>query len=302
MRFDWYQATVKEDSRVVLDTVAKLGHRLISSDGMAKCYHYDQGFAVEHNERGIVGHVFVGGNGSKPHVLASSDSTDELVALVRQEWPENHLVTRVDASEDFIEAGAYERLRNVAKRVAREHRLKFPQIRDALDPSAGRTQYVGSPKSDIRCRIYEKGWEQVAKQQALFPKLKLDAGSFPTIRNTVTGEDVAPQDWIRAELQNRPKGDEARSCAAHATPEQVWAFSPWSQQLAREALALDLERVFIRTRKVSKDEETLRWMCLQYGALLNRYSQDLGDFACVGLEIERIIVEQTLEKMGHGKR
>jgi hypothetical protein len=74
-----------------------------------------------------------------------------------------------------------------------------------------------------------------------------------------------------------------------ATPEQAWSFTDWSQHLAREAMALELERFYMRTRKVSKDDEALRWMCQQYGAMLSRLKVDLGDWACVGLEIGRLI-------------
>jgi hypothetical protein len=57
-------------------------------------------------------------------------------------------------------------------------------------------------------------------------------------------------------------------------------------------MALDLERIIMRTRKVSKDEEALRWMCQQYGGPLSRLQADLGDWSCVGLELGRIISEQ----------
>lgn len=97
------------------------------------------------------------------HALASSDHTDSFVDLVRTEWPERHLVTRMDAAQDFNEERCYDRLRRVSRGVAKRHRLSFPQYADPLNPKAGRTQYIGSPKSDYRVRLYEKGWEQCGK-------------------------------------------------------------------------------------------------------------------------------------------
>lgn len=293
MRFDWYQTTIEDDPRVVVETLAKLGHELRPS-ALAKRYRYEQGWEVHHNARGIVAQVFAGGNGGKPHALATSDATDAFVAVVREEWPDRHLVTRLDAAEDFNESGAYNRLRRITRAVAKRHRLAFTQLKDELDPFAGRTQYVGSPSSDYRARLYEKGWEEVGKLIALFPK-QMPSGvaqHVTSITNQVTGEEVRPEDWTRLELQVRPRQEEGRRLAAQVTPEQAWGFSPWSHELAKETMALDLERMAIRTRKVSKDEEALRWMCRQYAGQMTRLKADLGDWACVGKQLGEWIEEQ----------
>lgn len=295
MRFDWYQTTIDAEPLFVVQTIAKLGHELRSADALAKRYRYNQGWAVHHNQTGVVAHVFAGGNGNRPHAFASSDATDNFVSLVRHEWPDRHLVTRLDAAEDFNEEGSFDRIRPVARRIAKRHRLSFPKHEDDLNPSAGRTQYIGSPSSDYMARLYEKGWEQVAKLMALFKtKLPEDmAQNVKTIRNEITGEVLRPQDWTRLELQVRPRQEEGRRLAATISPEQAWGFTEWAHELAQEAMALELERICIRTRKVSKDEEALRWMCQHYGAMLNRLNSDLGDWSCVGLEIGRIIREQV---------
>lgn len=293
MRFDWYQATIEAEPRAVVETVAKLGHELRPADSLARRYRYDQGWAVHHHQLGIVANVFAGGNGKNPHAFASSEATDNFVSLVRQEWPERHLVTRMDAAEDFNEEGCYDRIRPVARRIAKRHRLNFPKYEDDLHPTAGRTQYLGSPTSDYRARLYEKGWEQVAKLLQLFKELPANIGENVTmIRNEITGENVRPQDWTRLELQVRPRQEEGRRKAATVAPEEAWGFTDWATELAAEAMALDLERICIRTRKVSKDEEALRWMCQHYGSMLTRLNADLGDWACVGLEIGRMIQEQ----------
>lgn len=287
MRFDWYQATIEDKPAPVIDMLLKLGHEVRQADGPAKAYRYKQGWEIHHNERGVVARVFAGGNGDKPHALASSDETEAFVDLVRTEWAGRHLVTRLDSAQDYIEPGAYPRLRRVARKVAKARRMSFRAVVDVLNPQAGRTQYIGSNKSDYLGRLYEKGWEQMAKARGLLPGLQLD-----TITNTTTGEQVKPEDWVRLELQSRPQGEEARRLAAVATPEQAWTFTEWTHELAKEAMALDLERFYIRTRKMSKDEEALRWMCQQYGAMLGRLQNDLGDWQCVGLQIGQIIREQ----------
>ena len=285
MRFDWYQATIWDNHANAIQTIAKLGHELRPCDGLAKQYRYRQGWNVLHKDQGSVATIMLGGNGGNVHAYASSDATDKFVDLMRTEYEGRHLVSRMDPSEDFTEAGSFSKLRRTCRRIAREHRLGFQYIEDKLHPEAGRTQYIGSKGSDHFGRLYEKGYEQLAKQKGLQPDLK-------TITNTLTGEMLNPADWVRLELQVRPQGEEARRKASEATPEQAWGFTSWTHALAREALTIDLERMYIRTKKTSKDEEAMRWMCKQYGGMLTRIQSDLGDWSAVGLEIGRIIKEQ----------
>lgn len=287
MRPDWYQATIEDGPSRVLDLVGKLGHEMRPADQLARKHRYEQGFAVLNHDLGVVAHVFVGGNGGKPHALATSDASDAFMSLVRNEWPDRHLVTRVDPAQDFVEPGGYDRLRAVALKIAQGHRMRFAQHVDELNPNAGRTQYIGSTSSDYRGRLYEKGLEVIGKQQR---KLQ-DVGGM--VLDTNTGELVRPEDWNRLELQARPKGEEARRFAASASMEHIWGMTDWAHELAREAMALELERGFIRTRKQSKDEEALRWMCKHYGAMLMRRKGAYKGWSDVGEEIGRIIGQQV---------
>jgi len=287
MRPDWYQATIEDSPSRVLDLVGKLGHEMRPADQLARKHRYEQGFAVLNHDSGVVAHVFIGGNGGKPHALATSDASDAFMSLVRNEWPDRHLVTRVDPAQDFVEPGGYDRLRAVALKIAQGHRMRFAQHVDELNPNAGRTQYIGSTSSDYRGRLYEKGLEVIGKQQR---KLQ-DVGGM--VLDTNTGELVRPEDWNRLELQARPKGEEARRFAASASMEQIWGMTDWAHELAREAMALELERGFIRTRKQSKDEEALRWMCKHYGAMLMRRKGAYKGWSDVGEEIGRIIGQQV---------
>lgn len=173
--------------------------------------------------------------------------------------------------------------------MAKKAKLAFPAVIDELNAKAGRTQYLGSPKSDYRVRIYEKGWEQVYKLGVQAPEAL--PGDF-RILNTATGEMVKPEDWTRIEGQCRPQGEEARRIAAIVSPEQAWTFTPWMQELAKRALSLDLQRAYIRTRKQSTDEQALRWMCDQYANMLTRLKGDLGDWQSVGLTIGDMIANR----------
>ncbi|MDZ4284192.1 MAG: hypothetical protein U1C04_25970 [Hydrogenophaga sp.] len=292
MRFDYYQATIEDDPRRVVDTLAKLGHQLDPCHNLAKSYRYSEGYRIMHNDVGLVGTVMLGGNGPYAHAFASSEATDAFCSMVRNEWPERHLVTRFDPCQDFNDGKARRTLTRTMRRFAKARRMRLQVIYDPLDPTAGQTTYLGSPASEYRMRTYDKGWEQFGKLQALYRKKGMQLQADQTILNMEDGVEVKPGDWIRAELQARPKDEAARRLAATATPEQAWGFTEWSHDLAAEVFALELERIYMRTRKVSKDEEALRWMCRQYGAMLQRYKVDLGDWACVGLEVGRIIQDQ----------
>ncbi|WP_155710313.1 hypothetical protein [Burkholderia stagnalis] len=249
----------------------------------------------------MVANVFVGGNGDRPHAFATSDEAQQFSDVVRGEWPDKHLVTRMDSAEDFYESGGYDRLQKVTRKIARAHRLSFASVSDELDDTAGRTQYIGSRSSEYMGRLYEKGWEVVGKtvKGLGVPWNSIETGSVVSIPNG-SGEMIDPASWVRLELQARPKSEAARRAAAIATPEQAWTFTKWSSALAKAALSLDMERFYVRMHKVSADDEQAEWLCYQYGGLLDRMKADLGDWDCVGRELGRRV--ERLRKMRGGKQ
>lgn len=306
MRFDWYQATINDSPVRVIQTLAKLGHEVRANDRVGKMYRYTQGFEVHHQQRGVVARIACNGaDMGSAHAWATSDDAQEFAGAVREAWPDRHLVTRADSCQDFIDGDAFKRLRRVGRKVAKHHRVSFPSISDVLNPTAGRTQYMGSPSSEYRVRIYEKGWEVIAKTIGTMPmrRLNVKAGDFETIRVPGLDRECHPSHWIRAEAQARPKEQEGRLAAAIASPEEIWGFSPWTHEMARDAMELDLERYYYRTKKTSTDEKALRWMCRQYGNMLFRQLEDLGDWQCVGLQIgdtlAKIEAEDKELRSGH---
>lgn len=309
MRFDWYQTTIQDDARRVLDEVGKLGHEVRPNDRVGKMYRFTRGFEVHHRERGVVARIACNDfDAGSAHAWATSDDAQEFASLVRDTWPDRHLVTRADSCQDFIDAKAFQRLRKAGRKIAREHRVSFPSISDDLNPTAGRTQYMGSPSSEYRVRIYEKGWEVVGKTIGALHlrRFNVSPEDIASIRVPGLDRECHPSHWIRAETQARPKAEEGRRAAAMASPEQIWGFSPWTHEMARDAMALDLERYYFRMRKTSTDEKALRWMCRQYGNMLLRLHDDLGDWPCVGLEIgatlAKIEAEDQELRSGHYSR
>jgi DNA relaxase NicK len=293
VRFDYYSAGVEASPQQVMDAVSKLGHELVPCHSLAKAYHFTDGFAVMHNQTGLACRVFIK-DGQRPYAFASSDATDAFVDLVRTEWPDRHLVTRCDPCQDFYDGRARRQLTGLMRRMAKARRMRLRVIHDPLDPTAGQTTYLGSEKSEYRMRTYDKGWEQYGKLQAQLGRKGFNVPK--DVRFKVPGGiEVSADQWVRAELQARPKDEEARRAAAVCTPEQAWGLTDWSHALAQQAFALELDRIYIRARKLSSDEEKLRWMLRMYKGPLRRMVGDLGSWDCVGLTLGEMLAEIEAE-------
>lgn len=293
MRFDYYAATIEDDPKRVMDTLGKLGHYIEPSHQLAKAYHYTDGYSVMSNDSGLVCRVFTK-EGQRPYAFASSDATEAFVDAVRTEWTDRHLVTRLDPCQDFYDGKARRKLTGLMRRMAKDRRMRLRVIYDPLDPTAGQTTYLGSETSEYRMRTYDKGWEVYGRLQN-----KIGRGyEIPKdiAFNVAGGIEVQADNWIRAELQARPKDEEARRCAATCTPEQAWGLTDWTHELARKAFSLELERIYVRAHKRSKDDEAIRWMLRQYRGPLERMLGDLGGWDCVGLTLGEILKEIEAEQ------
>lgn len=293
MRFDYYACTIQDGFRGVLSKLAKLGNRLERCDGMAKVYHYSDGYSIQNDSTGLACRVLVK-DGQNPYAFASSDSTDAFCELVRSEWPDKHLVTRFDSCQDFYDGSASKRIRKVMEGIAKQRRMTFKVFHSPLDKTGGATIYLGSKTSDYRARFYDKGWEIYGKavQQCGRKGISIDP---QTVFFTPPGTSlhVRPSDWVRLELQARPDGEDARLLAASCTPEQAWGFTDWTHSLAEEVFKLGLERIYIKARRLGSDESALRWMVKQYRRPLVHLLEDLGSWDVVGMELGRMLEEET---------
>lgn len=251
-RFDWYAATVRINSALVLK---QLGTELaVELREVAKGLN---GYTnqVELRRAGdVIGKVLYGGNGGSPHVFASGEHAEELATVLRRLWPEHHGVSRCDVALDFDGPGTWDALEAFATRFSLEHQIGTNVYGDWITEGSpdGRTIYLGSRKSAVFLRIYEKG-----KQ---LRGLARDAGRDPS--------DIS-EDLVRVEIQVRPEKD-ARLIAAQMDPVAAFGFSRWSQTFASDLLGLDLDRVSIKHVRVSDDERALAFMTRQYGAVIER--------------------------------
>lgn len=294
MRFDYYASGIEDDPGRVIETLSKLGHEVQPCHNLAKAYHFTDGYAVMHNQTGLACRIFTK-EGQKPYAFASSEATEAFVDIVRNEWPDRHLVTRFDPCQDFHDGKARRSLTGIMRRTAKARRMSLQVIHNPLDPTSGQTTYLGSPTSEYRMRTYDKGWEQYGKLQAQLGRKGIIVPK--DIKFALPGGiEVQADQWIRAELQARPKDEKARRIAATCTPEQAWGLTDWTHDLAKRAFALELERIYIRTRKLSDDDQKLRWMLGQYAGPISRLVNDCGGWDVAGLTLGEMFQQVQAER------
>jgi hypothetical protein len=127
--------------------------------------------------------------------------------------------------------------------------------RGGSGPEDGRTYYLGSSKSPVRARLYEKGKERYAKTRLPF---WLDYF-----------------DLVRLELQVRPE-KAFKSVAARLDPEQFWGGTGWTRQVAQGVLAMNAEPIMLRAPRVPDHERAMQALVSQYGPTILRQVQALG--------------------------
>lgn len=279
MRFDWYQCTISAPSSEVFHSIASLGDSIEKADSLARVYRGDSGYRVISDGRSIATIVTGGQYGSeRVHAWATSDDTDAFVDVVRNEWPDAHQVTRADASEDFVEESSKGVIVDAMLNLARRNRRMYCEhLTKPTDAEGGQTLYLGSKTSEYRCRWYEKGFEQLGKVNGASNMMGVIFNGRDIHMRTPEGQLVSAADWSRLELQARPKGDEARYAASQASPEELWTFSKWTKDLADEVLGLGLARAYMRSHKVSGEDEKVYWMARQYGGLISRLADRMGN-------------------------
>lgn len=233
---------------------------------------YRQRFRLLGRDGSELASVMVGGI-EHPHAWASGQDTPAFVEAFRTAYPV-HRVTRMDAAEDFDSEGSYLQLRGVCKAVRERTGVKGREIVPD-QPEDGRTYYLGSPSSPVRTRLYEKGLQERSR--------------------TIGDPKAISAHWTRLEAQVRPQ-KAARDTAATATPEQAWGYAQWLQTLAAESMGLDIPRVQGRVWQPSDDERALAFMVSQYGSHLDRLRRDLGDWACVGLQLGQMVQDDLAMK------
>lgn len=247
--FDWYRATVPVAPHILVETIRReAGPYAKVTDGKGRFNYLHSKTIEQAGDR--VATVLHGGPNGHPNVEASgSVYAPRLAALLRANG--EHRVTRCDVAVDLFGEGLFERLRDMAGHIADEHGLSCRDVTDR-DRTKGDTRYIGSRKSPVFARIYEKG--KAGGQTAA--KVELDQ-----LRH-----------WVRIELEIKPQ-KAMKEKAARLEPEQFWGVSPWTLDLAKGALAMDAQPIPFTPRRNTNDERAFAHCMEQYGETFRRLCQ-----------------------------
>lgn len=256
MKFDWYQASIPEVSpQLVMDTLAKSDYygEWVETRPI-KGYDIAAQFVLGDTVKYRINH---GGQNLAhgPNVLATGSAAPMLAETIKRNFP-THKVSRVDSCEDYYHEDAYDYLRKKALKVARESKVKvFEIVKPLPESDDGRSLYLGADSSMVSMRIYEKG-----KQ--------LDAG----------------KEWVRAELQVRPKKS-MKLFASALSPLEMWGLARWSHSMAQKMGNSDLLRMESHLYQASDHERAYRFMLKQYRRVLEAMNATHGSWETVGAQI-----------------
>jgi hypothetical protein len=274
LTFDWYQPTIPAGVDDVLEVLWGLADGLALSHqrGMHGYAHT----AVLGNEaRGPVARVWHGGSHPYPHAVLSGDYAQPGAELIRTAFPA-HTVARADVKADFEGPEVYDQVLGQLLGVAARRGVKVGTAGDHLVTMRGRTTYLGSTKSPVRVRLYDKAAE--LRAQLVPPKW---ANAEDWYR-----EKGVPEHLTRLEAQIRPHTREAKASFATLEPQQMLGSAAWLREVWREVAQLDVQPVRVsKAWRQSDDERAYRYMLAHYGGVLRRLHVDLGSWECVGLQI-----------------
>jgi hypothetical protein len=254
-RFDWMQATVREDPAEVSQVLAgTLGADLEPARGL-NGYHRSN--VVKRRDETLA-RVLYGGPNGWPHVIVTGAATDDVAPVIRGAWESIHEVTRFDSAQDFVKDGGYDLLHALILEVGGAHKLTYSEQMSVVNGVRSRTCYLGAPASRVRVRLYEKGMMYA--------------------QSGVAAESA----WVRLEAQIRPTGQNARREAAQLDAAGAWGMSRWTRELALRAMQLDVAPVTMQLRREPDYLRSIRHLEVQYRATLLRAVEVEGSWDAVG--------------------
>jgi len=187
-------------------------------------------------------------------------TTPDAAASLRKHWADDHTVSRVDACEDYDAPGAFRQL------VAVLDQAKDPRVQSKAitprDGDRGETIYWGSSQSRVMVRCYEAG---KMKDRLHFGK----------------------PNWARAEAQIRPGKATEKKLAARVTALDAWGFAEWSRKAAEVLSHVEVPR-FAPEHEPPQFDKTTLYLARAFRRHFEEMLGDLGNWACVGTEVEQI--------------
>lgn len=259
-RWDWYQATIDRDGLDVTDHLqAVLGCSAhLEAKGQLG---YSHQVRLARGDRPMAV-VFAGGQ-SGTMVRSSGAEAHEVGGVLRAIFPD-HRVSRVDVAIDFDGgSAAWDAAAAVLEDLALSSNIDASLIRDPVR-DRGRTLYLGSPKSEVRGRLYEKGLKDAPE--------------------THPG-------WVRWETQVRPQHKAQKALTATLTPRQAAGYARWSREALMALFGLHSSPLPPRPERLGDDARALATLVDQYGQVLARQAASKG-WDQLWPELQRMILSR----------
>lgn len=283
-RFDWYQATVRAAPGEVLECLQTLAPVGQWEHLKRPPLGYDIGQRLLDDD-GLVCQLWWGGVHANPHCVFSGEGSPAGADLLRDAFSERHSVSRADVCLDYAEPGAYDRLQEIAIKVAGDRGVKVGTAGDHLLTKEGRTCYLGGKASHTRLRLYDKAAE-------LRSKFGNDLAKLLTV----------PDHLARLEVQVRPQTPVAKAAAALADPVALMGSAAWTRALMLEVAGMELEPFNAgRLWRQSDDDRAYAALLAQYGGMLVRRKVLHGSWDCLGLQLGHDLDERNRLKAGPGR-
>lgn len=183
------------------------------------------------------------------HVLCHSEHADKLAPLLR--GFAGHEVTRVDACEDWIEEGLFDKMAAQLVGFVEGRGIKINQLGDWIR-GQGRTLELGSRESAVFLRLYEKGFE-----------IGIGRGGNPH--------------HVRLEVEVKPKGRASRIAVSSWTAGECFGASRWLVAALKSIGWDHLQAQSIGTVYRPSDEERARHALVkQWNGVILRWADEAG--------------------------
>lgn len=293
MKIDYYSATINDTPQNIMQLSKDVLEAQWIPAKSGQLGYKARAILTASNGNKLATLLWAGNDDMLPHMYSSSDNSIIVSEMLRNYYYDRHTVSRIDVCEDYI--ADYNKVYKQLARLAKKLGIKVSTAGDWLTPNSpdGRTLYLGAPSSEARVRLYEKGKQQKILNQSY----RYDYAS----KLLGIEQEKDPLDnWVRLELQYKPKDKVTRQELASTEPLKVWGATSWTQLLADKILKQKLDRLEQAPRLPPDDERTLNAMITQYRRYLTNKANELGGFEALGLylqdEIERINLLRNLKQ------
>lgn len=251
--FDWYQATVPVSPDALRSSfIAHFGGEFEDS-GPVK--NYTNG--VIHSSLSF--RIYWGGHNPHPNIVATSSDSPAIASWLRSAFPD-HRISRVDVAYDFSFSQSFDSLAAILEPIARKRNVSIKLLGDPAENNPdypeekrrGRTLYLGSRTSELRIRLYEKGFE----------------------RRCAGNKDIDPN-LTRLEIVATPQ-KARKSIAATLSPFEIIGLSKWISGAVNNIVGSHAPTIPQNIKRDTSTDERLEQCVRQYGRTLREVVDQKG--------------------------